>query len=219
MSVSRWERGLLAPAAATYIRLGRLAGGSDAWFFWGQAGLEAADVTRNMPGATAQTRLPTRQILERAHAAGTTQRKTGGVPKVVPLPLLSVTLGTHGRPGVKKLSLDRVPATKMITAPTEWCPNPHYTSLIRVRGNSMEPLIRDGDILAVDSFQSDRAELEGKVVVATHEQNGMCVSRLRHYETLDVLESEDRLSAPIVLGKNSGWRIVGRVLWWISAAP
>ena len=110
-------------------------------------------------------------------------------------------------------------AAKVITAPAEWCPNPSYTSLLRVRGDSMEPLIRNGNILAVDSLQTDRAELDGKVVVSTSESNGLCVSRLRRYESLDVLESENHKYDAIVLGKNSGWRILGRVLWWISEAP
>lgn len=83
----------------------------------------------------------------------------------------------------------------------------------------MEPLIRNGDILAVDSYQTDRGQLYGKVVIASHEQKGLCVSSLRRYESLDVLEGENREYDPVVLNKASGWRIVGRVLWWISAAP
>ena len=104
-------------------------------------------------------------------------------------------------------------------APVEWCPNPGYTSLLRVRGHSMEPLIHDGDIAAVDSSQTDRAQLDGKVVIVTSEEKGLCVSRLRRYPKFDVLESENREYQAVVLGKSSGWRIVARVLWWISAAP
>jgi phage repressor protein C with HTH and peptisase S24 domain len=83
----------------------------------------------------------------------------------------------------------------------------------------MEPLIRDGDIAAVDSSQTNRAELDGKLVIVTNEEKGLCVSRLRRYPKFDVLESENREYQSVVLGKSSGWRIVARVLWWISAAP
>ena len=83
----------------------------------------------------------------------------------------------------------------------------------------MEPLIRDGDIAAVDSSQTNRAELDGKLVIVTNEEKGLCVSRLRRYPKFDVLESENRAYQSVVLGKSSGWRIVARVLWWISAAP
>jgi phage repressor protein C with HTH and peptisase S24 domain len=83
----------------------------------------------------------------------------------------------------------------------------------------MEPVIRQGDILAVDSFQNDPAQLIGKVVVAAHEEKGLCVSHLRRYQRLYVLESEDRSHEALILDRDSGWRIVARVLWWISAAP
>ncbi len=83
----------------------------------------------------------------------------------------------------------------------------------------MEPLIKAGDVLAVDSYQTERAELYGKVVIAANEQKGLCVSRLRRYDSLDILEGENRQHDPVILNKASGWRIVGRVVWWISPAP
>ena len=219
MTVSRWERGLLAPSAEYYLQLGKLAGKSECWFFWGQSGLQAGDVLPMLPqgGGRGKSQLPTDAKLEAAHAGARTVLNRESI--LVPLPLLKATAVTHGNAGTKVLSLDRSLAAKVITAPVEWCPNPHYTSLLRVKGDSMEPLIHDGNILAVDSLQTDRDELDSKIVVATSESKGLCVSRLRRYDTLDVLESENHKYESIVLGKNSGWRILGRVLWWISAAP
>lgn len=133
--------------------------------------------------------------------------------------MLKAVIGSHGVQGDRRSSLRAIPATEILGAPAPWCPNPSYTSLLRVKGHSMEPLIRDGDILAVDSFQSDRHELYGKIVIAVNEQKGICVSRLRHYDSLDILEGENRQHEPVVLNKASGWRIMGRVLWWISPAP
>ena len=80
----------------------------------------------------------------------------------------------------------------------------------------MEPAIRDRDILAVDAYQTERTRLYGQIVVVTSETNGLSVSWLRHYGTIDVLEAEDRQYEPVVLTKAGGWRIVGRVLWLIS---
>ena len=218
MTVSRWERGLLAPSAEYYIRLGILADGSDTWFFWGQAGLQAADVARKLKNNGAKSTLPTAAALERAHA-GLSAVPAPAQSALVSIPLLKASVGTLGNVGTKKLSLDRTPATKMMTAPAEWCPNPGYTSLVRVKGDSMEPLIHEGDILAIDSFQIEPDALDGKVVVVTSEQDGLCVSRLHRYQNLTVLESECRKTLSVVLDKDSGVRILGRVLWWISAAP
>ena len=218
MTVSRWERGLQAPTAHYYILLGNLAGKHDTWFFWERAGLQVADVLRVLPANEANRAL-TAPALDDARAGTGDRVSEVSSERMVALPVLRAVAGTHGHRGDKRLSLDRISTSKLIGAPADWCPNPRYTSLLRVRGHSMEPLIRHNDILAVDSFQADKTELDGKIVVVAHEQNGLCVSRLRRYAGVDVLESENREYQAIVLGKNSGWRIIGKVLWWISAAP
>jgi phage repressor protein C with HTH and peptisase S24 domain len=215
MTVSRWENGLLAPTSRYYIELGKLAGKQDCWFYWGRAGLQSSDVVPFLnERERKQFPVRTEEQMELA-AAGSGTRKQ----KVVPIPVLQATVGTHGGQGDRHGNLNYIPAKEVMGAPLEWCPNPGYTSLLRVRGHSMEPLIHDGDIAAVDSSQTDRAQLDGKVVIVTSEEKGLCVSRLRRYPKFDVLESENRGYQSVVLGKSSGWRIVARVLWWISAAP
>ena len=221
MTVSRWENGQLAPTARYYIELGKLAGKQDCWFYWGRAGLHTSDV---MPVLSDRERqqYPQRpeERMELASAGmGAKQEVPPNKTKVVPIPVLRVTVGTHGSQGDRHGSLNYSPAREVMGAPVDWCPNPAYTSLLRVRGHSMEPLIHDGDIAAVDSSQTDSAQLDGKIVIATSEEKGLCVSRLRRYPKFDVLESENREYQGVVLGKSSGWHIVGRVLWWISTAP
>jgi phage repressor protein C with HTH and peptisase S24 domain len=157
--------------------------------------------------------------MELAAAGSGARQEIPRKSKVVPIPVLQATVGTHGGQGDRHGNLSYIPAREVMGAPVEWCPNPGYTSLLRVRGHSMEPLIHDGDIAAVDSSQTDRAQLDGKIVIVTNEEKGLCVSRLRRYPKFDVLESENRDYQAVVLGKSSGWRIVARVLWWISAAP
>ena len=221
MTVSRWEAGRQPPTAEHYIQIGRLAGAPGCWFFWEQAGLRTADVVRTLPDRE-RRRLPISTVpkLETVAAGPGTRFQTPENFPLVAIPMLKVSAGTPGFAGDKKLSLDRVPATRVVGAPRDWCPNPTYTSLVRVKGHSMEPLIREGDIVAVDSFQTERADLNGRVVVVSSEEKGLCVSRFRRYETVDVLEPENhREYSPIVLKKSSGWRLIGRVLWWISEAP
>jgi transcriptional regulator with XRE-family HTH domain len=219
MTVSRWENGLLAPTARYYVELGKLAGKQDCWFYWGRAGLQSSDI---MPVLTERERKQFSAYpdqMELAAAGSGARQETSRKSKVVPIPVLQATVGTHGGQGDRHGNLSYIPTREVMGAPVEWCPNPSYTSLLRVRGHSMEPLIHDGDIAAVDSSQTDRARLDGKIVIVTNEEKGLCVSRLRRYPKFDVLESENRDYQAVVLGKSSGWRIVARVLWWISAAP
>ena len=220
MTVSRWENAQLAPTARYYIELGKLAGKSDCWFYWSHAGLHSSDI---MPVLSERERkqFPARSEdhMELAAAGIGAKQEASRKQRVVPIPVLQATVGTHGGQGDRHGNLNYIPAREIMGAPLEWCPNPGYTSLLRVRGHSMEPLIHDGDIAAVDSSQTDRENLHDKIVIVTNEEKGLCVSRLRRYPKFDVLESENREYQSVVLGKSSGWRIVARVLWWISAAP
>jgi SOS-response transcriptional repressor LexA len=218
MTVSRWENGQLSPTAHYYIELGKLAGERDCWFYWEKAGLHSSDVLRVLPERE-RRQLPAVAMLDFAEAGGGKEGEGQKKGKVVAIPVLQAVAGTHGGHGDLMESLSHIPAKEVMGAPVDWCPNPSYTSLLRIRGHSMEPLIRDGDIAAVDSSQTDRTQLDGKVVIVTNEERGLCVSRLRRYPKFDVLESENREYEPVMLGKTSGSRIVARVLWWISAAP
>jgi SOS-response transcriptional repressor LexA len=219
MTVSRWENGQLAPTAHYYIELGKLAGKPDCWFYWERAGLQSSDVLRVL-SERERRQLCEEPMLDFAEAgSGGREPQVHKKAKIVAIPVLLAVAGTHGGQGDRRESLSHIPAKEVMGAPADWCPNPGYTSLLRVRGHSMEPLIRDGDITAVDSSQTDRAQLDGKIVIVTNEERGLCVSRLRRYPKVDVLESENREYEAVVLGKTSGWRVVARVLWWISAAP
>jgi len=218
MTISRWERGLLQPSAEHFVRLGNLGNKSEAWFFWESAGIQAAKMVEALGSTSAYNRRLRAPGFEspQAGARAVQPQKTTAL---VGLPLLKAVAGTHGVPGDRRSSLRTIPASEVVGAPASWCPHPTYMSLLRVKGHSMEPLIRNGDILAVDSFQTERNQLEGKIVVAASENSGLSVSRLRRYDQVDVLEAENREYQAVVLNKAGRWRIVGRVLWWISAAP
>ena len=116
-------------------------------------------------------------------------------------------------------SRNRTEGSCMIAAPKEWCPNPAYTSCLRVRGNSMAPLINDGYLVAVDSSQIDLDSLDGKIVIAWHKDVGLTISRFRRYDHTEVLASENPEYAAITISSTQPWKIVATVLWWLGRAP
>src|SRR5205085_12608751 len=148
-------------------------------------------------------------------ASGALRKKTTR-PRLVAIPLSKVHAGTHGHRGDRAWKLHDLPAVDAIAAPSTWCPNPAKTACLRVKGDSMLPLIHDDYILAVDTSDHKIQELWGKVVVAWHKTKGLTVSRLERIDRLAVLVSENRKYDSISMGRNSGWRIVGKVLWWIG---
>jgi phage repressor protein C with HTH and peptisase S24 domain len=215
MTISRWERGLLQPSAEHFIQLGNLGNRTEAWFFWEMAGIQPARMVEALGGTSRAKKTAGSRKLEigshngRALAA---EKRSD----VVGVPLLKAVAGAHGTAGDKRNSLRAVPTLQVIAVPGAWCPNPTYTSLIRVTGKSMQPAVRDQDILAVDEYQTERDRLYGQIVLVTSEAHGLSVSRLSRYDRIDVLEAEDRNFELVILKKPGGWRIVGRVLWSIS---
>jgi SOS-response transcriptional repressor LexA len=151
---------------------------------------------------------------------GANRRETSGseTTKLVAVPVLAAHAATPGEAGDRVIDLDTIPADDMIAAPNDWCPNPAYTNCLRVRGNSMSPLINDGDIVAVDSAQTNPELLNGKIVITWQKQRGLVISRFQCVQGLQLLECENREYEPVVLGNNRDWRMIGRVLWWVCRA-
>ena len=83
----------------------------------------------------------------------------------------------------------------------------------------MSPLIQDGCILAVDSSQNDRTQLNGKIVIAWQKDRGLAVSRLRRFDHTEILEPENHGYESIMLSAKQRWTILAKVLWWIAKAP
>ena len=77
----------------------------------------------------------------------------------------------------------------------------------------MAPVILDGNIIAVDTSETDHGKLIGKIVVAHSSDKGLLVSRLMMFDHTVVLVSDQREYESVSLASGSGWRIVGKVLW------
>jgi SOS-response transcriptional repressor LexA/DNA-binding XRE family transcriptional regulator len=220
MAVSRWESGTQEPPAQCYIQLGNMAGDPECWTFWSRAGLKSSDLARMFPGGRSslyRARFPELDVV----VAGSAKRKVDGSKKskLIAVPLLPVQAAARGETGDPGVNLDQVSAEEMVAAPSSWCPNPTETTCLTVKGTSMSPLIENGDIVAVDSSQTDPAQLSGKIVVAWHREQGLSVAHFLLVQGVQMLNSENRGYQPLVLEKDRNWRIVGKVLWWIRQAP
>ena len=219
MAVSRWERGEQEPTDRAYIELGNLAGNPKCWYFWGRGGLHSETLLRVIPEMRERLQRSSFGDLEIVRAGSGARKTHLEKQTLVAIPLLKVVAAAHGETGGHPSNLLSGPVESMIAAPKDWCPNPGHTSCLRVRGNSMTPLIQDGYILAVDSSQNDQIQLNGKIVIAWHKDRALTVSRLRRFDHTEVLEPENHGYEAITLGAKQRWTILAKVLWWIGKAP
>jgi len=217
MGVSRWERGAQEPPSHSYIELGNLAGDPECWFFWGRAGLRSEDLMRVLPKLRSRRQQIEAQDLEIVHAGAVGKKPEQ--TQLVAIPLLKIVAATNGQKGDNLSILHEAPVESFMAAPRDWCPNPTSTYSLRVRGNSMAPLIYGDYILVVDSSQTDRSKLHGKIVIAWHKEFGLTVSRFRRYDHTEVLHPENGEYQSITMDRKNQWKIIAKVLWWIGKAP
>jgi SOS-response transcriptional repressor LexA len=219
MTVSRWERGVQEPPSNAYIELGNLAGDPACWFFWGRAGLHNEDLMRVVPEMRLRLRKTFTPDFEIVSAGSGGKKHLRDKLQLVAVPLLTAVAASHGEKGDDASVLREAPVESIIAAPKDWCPNPASTTCLRVKGNSMTPLIQNGYIVAVDSSQSERGKLNGKIVIAWHREMGLTVSRFERYGHTDTLQPENREYESITLDGKHKWKILAKVLWWIGKAP
>ncbi len=219
VAVSRWERGAKEPTAEAYIRLGHLAEGPASWPFWSRAGLRTADISRKLSPTLhmGKPQLPEFEIV--LAGGGKKAKQRSKKLKIVAIPVLPVRAATPGESGDRSMDLGQIAAEAVIAAPVTWNPNSGETSCLRVKGSSMNPVINDGDLVAVDASLNDADRLNGKLVVATHRKHGLVLGRFRAVDGMQMLESENREYGPLVLGKGREWRILGKVLWLFRQTP
>jgi Peptidase S24-like len=210
MSVSRWERGQRLQAHVC-IGLGNLATGSDCWLFYGQAGLNLENVRSLLQeeGRAIPRRLP---VLEFIGAGPETRKRIEGA--IVAIPIFPVTIRAGEGKGPAHSVLDLASPVEMLGAPKTWCPNPVETIGLHVKGRGMQPLIHDGYTVFVDRKQIADGSLHGHIVVANHDEFGLTISRYWHMGNSRVFISDSRTEG--VSHSKSGWRIIGKVLWWVG---
>src|SRR5690242_17053644 len=114
------------------------------------------------------------------------------------------------------------PATSTVPRPKGSSPPPAIgrpilpTTCLRVRGDSMAPVLCDGYIIAVDTSQTDLAKLVDKIVIAWHPEKGINVSWLKIADGREALVAQSPEYGHLVLSGDKSWRVIGKVIWWIG---
>jgi phage repressor protein C with HTH and peptisase S24 domain len=199
MAVSRWERAVNEPEAAYYIHMGTLAGDPDCWYFWQRAGLPASDLKRAL--RKSRTSRPSHLPIPESEETA--------------VPLLAVKAGTIAT-GDNIPNLEQSPVIASLMAPSDWSENKQSLRCIRIAGDGMSPLIGDGSVVAIDLSQFDSSRLSNAVVLAWHKDFGLMIRRLKKFGAAEVLVAESDRSGASTLTLDRNWRILGRVVWWMS---
>jgi SOS-response transcriptional repressor LexA len=210
-NVSKWERGEYRPAPDALVKIAGIAQGTDKFFFWEEAGLPSEYFT-----GTAEKTMPTELvratktvIAESFTPVSDRANKTADAALV---PLLSGTAAA-GNPR----AIDARDVEEYLPFPRKMLPKAGTIVAVRVKGESMAPLVNDGDTVFIDLTARNPKDLVGKMVVA-HNSEGVTVKFLRrdHNDFLLVPYNVSLRHEVMILRQKEGWGIVGTVVFWIG---
>lgn len=210
-NVSKWERGENRPVPDVFVRIAALVDGPDRFFFWEEAGLPSeyfmGNAEKKMPSEIVRA---TKTVIAQSFApVGDRANKTGDAALV---PLLSGAAAA-GNPR----AIDARDVEEYLPLPKGMLPNAGTIVAVRVKGDSMAPLVNDGYTVLIDLSDRDPKHLVNKMVVA-HNGEGVTVKFLRQ-------DKKDYLLVPynvsprhdvMVFRPKEGWSIVGAVIMWIG---
>jgi hypothetical protein len=86
-------------------------------------------------------------------------------------PVLPVNAAAPGGHADEVVDLGQLKPESLWAAPAAWCPNPQRTVSLRVRGDSMAPLILDGYLIAVDTSEYAREKIDWKDRCSVEQEN------------------------------------------------
>lgn len=201
-------------------RLRRLRKGQDRWNTWD---LDVVSKALNISPADLIEDRPTQVILKDAPPLSVqtvprfeTFHETFAPNNYVPIRLVE---GAAAAGPPSEVMESEISSWVLIYASKEWMPNdPENYTCVRVAGESMYPILSDGDIIAVDHAERDPEVLDGKMSVF-RVNGGITVKWLRFQRdkglVVGIPENKDALDHVIMLaGEEINTGIVGKVAWW-----
>lgn len=99
----------------------------------------------------------------------------------------------------------------------EWCPHPTRTICVRVAGDSMEPGLPDGGLVAVDFAQRDPERLDGQIVALRTPDGDATIKRLRRHDAQNMwiaVPDNPRSQNTFVFSNDEiADAVIGKVVW------
>ena len=219
-TVAEWEQARQPPSPARALELARLIepGGLRRWFIEFALQRIGADTPMVLdalrpalsgpPVTQGPLRSPELRIVTTADAEERF-RALEGLDHYVPLPVLS-DAAAAGAPAT--ISDDDVDGYALIQY--AWCPNPENFTCVRVRGDSMTPILHDGALVAVDHSQRDPRRLRNKMVAARVE-DGVTIKWLENTPAGGLrLAAENKDYPALELPRTHENPVIGLVAWW-----
>lgn len=211
-NVSKWENGDHKPTPDMLTRIAQLAPDVDKFFFLEEAGIPSSffmgDMGKSMPKEMVRA---AESVVARVMGPDGKEREYD----FVMVPLLSDAVAA-GNP----LTINEHDIAQLIPMLASWLPRNSKIYGITVAGDSMIPMLRNGNIALVDVSKRDPVKLIDRMVAA-RVGDGVTIKWLRSDRKYYMLVPENTSvhHAVRVLDPHEDWGIIGEVVRWIATPP
>jgi len=206
-TLSALENDVSLPSAETLMSLYRNYGISYNWLLEGDGEpltiSEAKSVEYGLPTPPS----PELRLITRDEAEKESFHRIERVENYVPIKLLADRVA-GGDP--REINENDIESYTVIYE--SWVKPGGVYSSIRIKGDSMAPVLREGDIVTINHTRTDPAELRGKIVAVRIPDEGITIKYLNEMPDVWVLEPENRLAQTIYADKKKS-KIIGVVEW------
>ncbi len=202
-AISKWLSGKSTPSTKSYSMLGQLSP-TDAL-----AKYFAAKAIDSSPGIRGMIHVADDEKQDAKRA----RRAIAHSADVALVPLLKDAAAAGIPRAIRDDEIDQ-----SLSFPAAWVPHPDFTRCVRVKGDSMSPVLEEGYIVAVDTYNKEPRDLVSSMVAARDPEGGITIKWLRKAGKEFILVSHHTSVRhnPVILREDPRWKIIGRVLFWIG---
>ena len=215
-TVAEWEQGRQPPSPERLLQLAKLAPPGDLRHWLTRHALIRIGATSNLvleallkgrtegPGP-----LPGGELRVVAPVDSSERlRALEGLDHYSPVPLLHDAAAAGPPRAIAESDIEGY-----VLVPYGWCPDTQNFSCLRVRGDSMTPILNDGAIVGIDRTQRDPAMLQQQMVAARYE-DGVTIKWLeRQPDGALLLVPENKTHPTLTLPRTEANPILGAVSW------
>jgi SOS-response transcriptional repressor LexA len=216
-NVSKWETGKNRPTPDTFALMAKIAPDVDKFYF-----LDEAGIPRELFMGGVERVLPSQLIEAASHMVSEAWSgvRGGGGPKAEAVDMLMVPMLADPAAAGNPLSINERDIKFLFPMPAELLPPNSHIFGVAVEGDSMTPMLREGDIVLLDVKQRDAKKLN-ECMIAARVGDGVTIKYLRKNGKFYQLVPQN--TSPRheirILTEDDDWSIIGKVVWRMGPPP
>jgi len=207
-TVSRYLSGKNMPTIDGLIKISELTGFSIDWLLTGKGAMKLSD---DLTEKSETYKSAVNIIILTPDELKSRLKELESLESYVPLPLLPDSVIIKDA-----INIDDKDIEGFALIYKNWLQQDHIYRCVRIKDNSMLPILEEGFIVTIDCTENDPSMLEGKIVAA-HYQDSLAIRKLLLTNEYYILQPHNTLKfQPLKIPIDEKYIIIGKVACWFG---